>query len=458
MGPKHGKLVFCTNKIYHRGEPITAIDHTMNKLVALTKGLPVGTNLALLQFLWMLVSGALLPQRGALFPALQSTGLSAQATRRAWAAFRGGVWQTAILMRLWQEQIEGLPGWQVHRHEGYRAITVDVTAFWRPTLKNCPSKHYHPGANRALPAVIFGIIGEVGEIGDQRIACPLAFERVYPKDPRETRLWQGLLRWVHRHLASDEVAVMDAGVKLADVQAVGIGSYVLRLATNFTARRNHPASHCGKGRKPVYGEKVRPLARTYKDKTIAATLPERIETWTEEGVSMRAEIWENLALPRVIPGTQAKTFDVYAIYDPAYTTPWLLATPLKLKAATVKAMYQDRWPVEQIPLAAKQMVGAHRQFVHADESIQRLPELALLAGSILSYLAATVPAAPTGFWDRQPRRTPGRFRRMLMGKSFPQSYPLPDQLRKKTSVTEHLPKGILAHRRKMGVSVPVAVS
>ena len=43
----------------------------MNILVALTKDLPVGTNLALLQFLWMLVSGALLPQRGAIFPALQ---------------------------------------------------------------------------------------------------------------------------------------------------------------------------------------------------------------------------------------------------------------------------------------------------------------------------------------------------------------------------------------------------
>ena len=168
----------------------------MNVLVELTKGLPVGTNLALLQFMWMLVSGALLPHRGAIFPALQSTGLCEQATRRAWAAFRGGVWQTAMLLRLWQEQIEGLSGWQVHRHEGYRAITVDVTAFWRPELGNCPSKHYHPKANRALPAVIFGVIGEVGEIGGQRIACPLAFKRVHPKDPSETRLWKRLLRWV----------------------------------------------------------------------------------------------------------------------------------------------------------------------------------------------------------------------------------------------------------------------
>ena len=430
----------------------------MNVLVALTEGLPVGTNLALLHFLWMLVSGALLPQRGALFPALQAIGLSEQATRRAWAAFRRGAWQIAIILRLWQEQVEGFPGWQVHRYEGYRAITVDVTAFWRPALRNCPSKHYHPAANRALPAVIFGIIGEVGHIGNQRLACPLAFERVHPKDPGESRLWRELLRWSHRHLAADDVAMMDAGVKLADVHAAGLECYLLRLATNFTARRNQPKPYCGKGRKPVYGELIRPLERSYKGKTIAASPPDREETWTEDGVNMRAEIWEDLILPGVIPSAQAKTFQVYAIYDPAYSSPWLLATPLRLKAATLKAMYQDRWPVEQIPLAAKQMVGAHRQFVHASESIQRLPELSLLAGSILSYLAATTPLVPTGFWDRQPKRTPGRFRRMLMGKPFPQSYPLPEQLRKKASVTGHLPKGILAHRRKPATSAPLTTA
>jgi hypothetical protein len=325
----------------------------MNMLVALTKDLPVGTNLALLQFLWMLVSGALLPQRGAIFPALLSTGLTEQATRRAWSAFRQGVWQIAVILRVWQAQIEGLPGWQVHRHEGYRAVTVDVTAFWRPALRNCPSKHYHPTANRALPAVIIGVIGEVGQIGGQRLACPLAFERVHPKDPSESRLWQGLLRWVQHHLAAEDVAVMDAGVKLADLQASGLTGYLLRLATNFTARRNRPRPYAGRGRKPVYGEKIRPLERSYQGKTIAASSPDRVETWTEDGVEIRAGIWEDLILPEVIPGPQAKTFQVYAIYDPAYSTPWLLATPLLLKAATVRNLYQDRWPVEQVPLSAK---------------------------------------------------------------------------------------------------------
>jgi hypothetical protein len=429
------------------------IDHTMKTLVALTGDLPVGTNLALLHFLWMLVSGALLPQRGALFPALQATGLSAEATRRAWAAFRKGVWQTAMLLRLWQAQIEGLSGWQVHEHEGYRAVAVDVTAFWRPALRNCPSKHYHPAANRALPAVIFGIVGVVGEIGEQRLACPLAFERVHPNDPRESRLWQDLLQWVKRHLGIKDVAVMDAGVRLAEVHSAGLERYVLRLPTNFTARRNFPAPYCGKGRFPVYGAKIRPLERCYKGKTLAASVPDWVESWVEKGVTLRAEIWDKVILPDVIPDKQAKTFQVYAIHDPAYATPWLLATPLQLKAATLKAMYQDRWPVEQIPLAAKQMVGAHRQFVHAEESIQRLPELALLAGSILSYLAATAPLSPTGFWDRQPKPTPGRFRRLLMAKPFPQTYPLPGQIRKKASLTSHLPKGILAHRRETTTSV-----
>lgn len=426
----------------------------MKILVKMTEGLPKGTNLALLQFLWMLVSGALLPQRGALFPALKASGLSDAATRRAWAAFRGGVWQAVVLLRLWQGHIQSLPGWQERRHEGYRVVTADVTAFWRPALKECPSKHYHPMANRALPAVIFGIVGVVGEIGGQRVACPRSFERVHPKDSSEKRLWSEVLKHVKRSMADDELLAVDAGVKISQLQAAGVDHYVVRLAENFTARRNYPAVRSAKGRPPVYGERIRPLERTYKGKTIAKSAADRVEIWIENGVEMRAEIWNDLVLPDVIPGKDAQTFQVYAIYDPAYEKPWLLATPLTLKAASVKAIYQDRWPVEQIPLAAKQMVGAHRQFVHNQESIQRLPELALLSGSILSFLAATSAAAPTGFWDRHPKRTPGRFRRMLMGKPFPQSHPLPERIREKASVTAHLPKGNLARLQKSALSAP----
>ena len=135
---------------------------------------------------------------------------------------------------------------------------MDITAFWRPALENCPSKHYHPGANRALLAVIFGVVGdEVGEIGDQRLAYPRAFMRVHPKDPSETRLWHDLLRSVRRQLGKDEVAIIDAGVKVSDLQEADLDRYVLRLAINFTARRSQPAPYAGKDRKPVYGGKVR---------------------------------------------------------------------------------------------------------------------------------------------------------------------------------------------------------
>jgi len=64
-----------------------------------------------------------------------------------------------------------------------------------------------------------------------------------------------------------------------------------------------------------------------------------------------------------------------------------------------------------------------------------------MAGSILSFLAATTPATPTGFWDRKPKRTPGRFRRTLAGRAFPKVVNLSGRLRKKNSVTAHLPKG-----------------
>lgn len=427
----------------------------MKTLGELTERLPVGTNLALSQFLWMLVSGALLSQRVALFPALKSTGLSDEETRRAWAAFRTGSWQTKELVGQWQSHVMGLSGWQLHRYEGYSPIPVDVTAFWRPTLKNCPSQHYHPAAQRALPAVIMGIVGQVGEIGGQRLALPRAIERVHPKDPSEKRLWQDMLKQVKKHQTSDEIIVVDAGVKVRDLQKAKVENYEVRLAKNFTARRNYLAKYKGHGRKSTYGDLVRPLARTRQDKTIEATAPDEVISWEETGKKLQAKIWRSLVLPDVKPNKYNETFDVYVIHDPDFDEPWVLATPVKLLAPSVRAIYRDRWPVEQIPLSAKHMVGAHRQFVHAQESIHRLPELALLAGSILSFLAATLPATPTGFWDRHPKRTPGRLRRILMGRPFPKLDPLPEQLRKKNSATDHLLKGNLARQPFKAVSIPI---
>jgi hypothetical protein len=130
-----------------------------------------------------------------------------------------------------------------------------------------------------------------------------------------------------------------------------------------------------------------------------------------------------------------------------FQKPLVLGTNIAAKAETLFLLYRDRWPVEQPPLVAKQMLGLHRQFVFSPVCVLRLPELALLVANILTYLAAVLPAMPTGFWDRQPKRTSGRLRRTLAGAVFPNEYPFDERLREKQSVIDHLPKGILAHRR-----------
>lgn len=435
------------NQIYTRGETISATHHNIQTLAVIVEKLPIGTNFAYLQFMWMLVSGQLLASRGAIFPGLKAVGLADDAVRRAWAAFHGGVWCIASLLRVWQEHVAGLPGWQYHEYEGYRPVGVDITAFFRPSLQGCPSKHYHPLAEKAIPAVIIGVVGQVGSLNGQRLAIPQELLRVEPEDGSEARLQTRLVEQVVRKLNEGEAGIFDAGFKPQELHTAGLKGYVIRLAKNFTARRNQVATYKNIGRRPTYGEKVRPLPRQYDGNEIAATPADWEVSWAEDGRTIRAEIWENLILPGVIPGPKSPTFWVVAIYDPLYSEPWLLATDLPIKPVSVKGLYQDRWPVEQIPLAAKHMVGAHRQFVFSHESIHRLPELALIAGSLQSFLAATFPAAPSGFWDRNPKPTPGRLRRVLANAVFPSSYPLPVRIRKKDSVTDHLPKGIAAHRR-----------
>ena len=263
--------------------------------------LPIGTNLGLLHFMWMLVNGALLSNRGALFPALKACGHADAAVRRAWAAFRGGMWQIAVLLRLWQAQIEELPQWRYHQHGGYRAVRVDITAFYRPQLKDCSSKHHYPPAGKALPAVIIGLVSVSGSLNGQRLAVPREILPVKSHDHSEKHLKIDLLEQVVRKLSSDEGAVMDAGFKLSQVQQAGLKGYLLRLAKNFTARRNEPAPRKEKGRPPIYAEWVRPLGRTYADNEIPASPPVQVITWQENGRKNRAEIWTNLLLPGVVP-------------------------------------------------------------------------------------------------------------------------------------------------------------
>ena len=427
---------------------MNVVNDTIQALAMVVEKLPIGTNLALLQFYWMLVSGELLASRGALFPALQAMGLEEAEVRRSWAAFRYGAWDIEPMLRIWREHIESEGHWQGHQYEGYYAKAVDLTAYWRPTLKGLKTKHYDAQADKALPAVVLGMIGRVGSVGKQRMALLTDLVRSDPNDPSEAALQARLVQRVAEGLAEDEMPIFDAGFKISELQDAGLARFEVRLPKNFTARRNYLPDYDGSGRPAEYGKRVRPLPRTYRGKVIAATPPDRETTWQVGGFEFRAEFWDDLVLPELKPQPKNQTFNVVAVYDPRFDEPWLLACPLKLSGAASWGLYHDRWPIEQLPLAAKHMVGAHRQFVFALESRQRLPELSLLAGSIQTYLAAISPPIPTGFWDRRPKQTPGRLRRLLSCTHFSDlAHLLPDRIQKKASVTGHLPKGILAHRR-----------
>ena len=53
--------------------------------------------------------------------------------------------------------------------DGYRPIAVDITAFWRPQLQNWWGKFFNHLANRAVKAIGFALVVEVGHNGAQRL-------------------------------------------------------------------------------------------------------------------------------------------------------------------------------------------------------------------------------------------------------------------------------------------------
>jgi hypothetical protein len=408
---------------------------------------PVGTNLGLFHLLLALVSGRLLHSRGAVFPALAEMGLPDEAVRRVHAALTYGRWKTAELVLDWHLLVLSEGRWQPHCYEGYRPVACDLVGFFRPRLVGCVQKHYQSQADKALPAVVLGMIGPVGSVANaSRLALPRALVRAEIGDSSEKDLERRTLRQAGHGLKPNEVLAADAGFSLQDMLASPVARYVLRRDKNFTARRNFLPAYKGHGRHPEYGEVVRPLARGYKDRWLEATPPDATARWRVGQRAVRALIFENLVDKEAKPGSAC--FRCVVIVDPKYKDPMVLVTNLPLTAYAIWRLYRDRWAIEQLPLSAKQMLGAERAFVFGHESRVRLPELALLAGNLLSYVAATSPAMATGFWDRCARPTCGRLRRVLSRLDFSKLALPGRELRKKESPTAHLPKGVAAHRRQ----------
>jgi hypothetical protein len=264
----------------------------------------------------------------------------------------------------------------------------------------------------------------------------------------ESQFKRQVLQLAGRCLGEHEALVHDAGASIADMQAARIERYVVRMALNCTGRRNRLPPRKARGRPPEYGELIRPLPRRWKDRIIPATPPDVETHFQFEGRTICVHGWREVVRSNQKVAADNETFSIWVFFDPLYRDPLVLGTNMVAQPETIFRLYLDRWPVEQVPLVAKQLLGLQRQFVFAPASRQRLPELALLAANILTHLAAVLPPLPTGFWDRCPKRTPGRLRRVLAQTDFPKDHAFDGRIRKKRSVTAHLPKGIDAHRRQ----------
>ena len=260
-----------------------AVYRVLTLVSALVVDVPIGTNLGLLHVFWMLLCGKLLLSRGAIFPGLSAVGLSEGAVRRAWAALGRGSWTRHRLVKQWGRVVEAEGFWQPHLHGGYHPVAVDITAFYRPRLQECPTSHYSTTAGKALPAIPVGIIARVGSVGAQRFGLPRGLVRADLADPSPSAHRRVRLKRAVELREPTDVLVMDREFTVGQVQAAGATVWVTRLLKNVTARRASPPAYGGRGRPAKYGDLVRPLARRRAGREIAATSPDQVTTWTEHG-------------------------------------------------------------------------------------------------------------------------------------------------------------------------------
>ncbi len=351
-----------------------------------------------------MLQGRFLSSRGSIYSALSESTFSNEEIRRIWGAFAYGQWSITRLVNSWRGHVLSEKQWEGHEREGYQGIAGDITSFRRPKLRTWQGRLYQSIFSRAVKAVGFGLIAEIGSVGKQRFALIKKILRSKAEQGTEKELKMSILKWFTQHLSEKEIALLDAGFKLLEIQVSGLKNYIVRQASNCTARRNFLADYQGRGRRASYGELIRPLAREHKDHQLEASPADEVTKFELEGRTIEVQVWHDLVRSDQKPSQDNQTFSLMLFFDPRYKTPLVLASSLKLKPKSILLFYQDRWPIEQVPLAAKQMLGCHRMFVFARESIFRLPELALLTGNILTYLAATLPTIPAGFWDTNPKK------------------------------------------------------
>ncbi len=429
---------------------------------------PKGTALGLCDLISAMFSGYFIESGGAVMPAVEAflrqesedEAERAARSRRAAKALTYGSYNLQELMGQLQAIVEAAGLWKPIIVQGYRVVPVDGTAYRRAAVKKLASKAYFSDANRAVPAVPIGMIGTVGTVNGHRLAL---LKNVVVTDVTTHESMadkKELYRLAAECIEADELGVFDAGFKLVEAAEAGIEQCVIRLALNCTFGKTPgqiPERTSAKGPTPTQyqADIVRPLERTHGENTLTADPADEICTITDElGTESEVPLWQSVYFLerhlKKVPENKKSALrqmpiKVMAFYHPAYAKPLLIGTFVLALAPTAGAeVYATRWSIEGLPQTGKYILsgGGGTHYVHHPMAMQRLPALSLIFGSLLKYVAATLPPFRTGFWDRQLKPTYGRLLRHLKKVGLA----LSKQLFKKASVTAHLPVGYDAIR------------
>jgi hypothetical protein len=423
-------------------------------VIAMTKELGVGTNLRLHDGLMTLMSGRLLESRGALIPALDAMGLSKNECLRTREGIQSGSWTIKGLLEGLQHWVRQCTKWQGLQVGAYSVKAIDTTCIFRPRLQGCETKHYHSSADKALPAITFGVLSALGSIEAQKVSLPLLLVRGDQQALSEEALMRELCEQGLAYLGEQDVVTADRKFPVMVMLEAGMKKVVVRRASNFTVRRVLKPEKCeamkaARGRPRKHGELIRPLARTYKGKVHAASESDETHTWTDhQGHPLVANLWRNVVLPEQAHWSkerkvlnQQQAWLVLVVKHPKYPLPMVILLNVALSPEHAYTIMRRRWGIEQMPLVAKQLLGGHRMFVFENEMRFRLPELIFVAASILMVVAGNSETMPSGWWDTKPKPTAGRLRRELSKVRDLRLLNLPTQLRKKNSYTSHLTFG-----------------
>ena len=222
-------------------------------------------------------------------------------------------------------------------------------------------------------------------------------------------------------LHADEALVVDAGFGVAALLTAGVpalsrGSPAILRPGAMSC----PPTKAGDGARSMGSWSVRCPGPT-KGRPLPPRHPMPPPSGWWPGGRSRRRCGTTWCCPR--PSRAAPAFRCVVIHDPRYKEPLVLATTLPVSAEALWRLYRDRWPIEQVPLAAKQMLGAHRAFVFGEReppSPARVGALGRqclgvcgrhdgggghgLLGSVLpSDLWALASAAAAGAFFRNPR-------------------------------------------------------